>query len=172
MGKQAEETREQRQARQHTREERKKEALALLGVPWPEPTPKGAGCPTFQDQYKAALYQAVKSDAPYLNQLSKEMPVRMARPGQPLVQEETVENQLEDIQSSAASAQVKDKQEAETKGEQKASVTSEQEAGVDKPPKLSASAFVFRLRPRTLSWRKYICSRTARIGQGQEPWST
>ena len=43
-----------------------------------------------------------------VNQFSEEMPVGW-RPGQPLVQEETVENQLEDIQSFAASAQVKDK---------------------------------------------------------------
>ena len=54
VGKQAEETREQRQARQHAREERKKEALALLGLPWQEPTRKGAGRPTFKDQYRAA----------------------------------------------------------------------------------------------------------------------
>ena len=67
-----------------------------------------------------------------VNQLSKEMPVGWW-PGQPVVQEETARNQLEEIQSSAASSQVKDKQEAEIKGEQKANVTSEQEAGVDKP---------------------------------------
>ena len=45
------------------------------------------------------------------NQLSREMLVGW-RPAQPLVQEETIENQLEEIQSSAASAQVKEKQEA------------------------------------------------------------
>ena len=33
------------------------------------------------------------------------------------MQEETVDNQLEEIQSSAASAQVKDMQEAEIKGD-------------------------------------------------------
>ena len=63
VGKQAEETREQRQAQQRAREERKKEALELLGLPWPEPSRKGAGRPTFEDQYKTALYQAVKSEA-------------------------------------------------------------------------------------------------------------
>ena len=67
VGKQAEETREQRQAQQRDREERKKEASELLGLTWPEPPRKGAGRPTFEDQYKAALYQAVKSDAPYLD---------------------------------------------------------------------------------------------------------
>ena len=59
--------REQRQAQQRAREERKKEASELLGLTWPEPPRKGAGRPTFEDQHKAALYQAVKSDAPYLD---------------------------------------------------------------------------------------------------------
>ena len=85
VGQQAEETREQRQALQRAREERKKQALELLGLPWPEPTRKGAGRPTFEDQYRAALYQAVKSDAPFLDRISKEMPQGW-RPGQPLVQ--------------------------------------------------------------------------------------
>ena len=76
----------------------------------------------------------MKSDAPYPDRLSKEMPVGW-RPGQPLVQEETMENQLEEIQSSAASAQVREEQKAEVKEEQKAEVKSEQEAGVDGPPK-------------------------------------
>ena len=35
VGQQAEETREQRQAQQRAREERKKQALELLGLPWP-----------------------------------------------------------------------------------------------------------------------------------------
>ena len=39
----------------------------------------------------------------------KQRPRAKAWPGQPLVQEETGENQLEETQSSAASAQVKDK---------------------------------------------------------------
>ena len=41
--------------------------------------------PTFEDQYRNALYQAVKSDAPFLDRISKEMPQGW-RPGQPLVQ--------------------------------------------------------------------------------------
>ena len=52
VGQQAEETREQRQALQRAREERKKQALELLGLPWPEPTRKGAGRPTFEHQYR------------------------------------------------------------------------------------------------------------------------
>ena len=54
VGQQAEETREQHQALQRAREERKKQALELLGLPWPEPTRKGAGRPTFEHQYRAA----------------------------------------------------------------------------------------------------------------------
>ena len=41
--------------------------------------------PTCEDPYRAALYQAVKSDAPFLDRISKEMPQGW-RPGQPLVQ--------------------------------------------------------------------------------------
>ena len=80
VGKQVEETREARQERQRAREERKKVALELLGLPWPEHTCKGAGRPPFEDQYKAALYQAVRSDAPYFDRLSREMPGGLGSP--------------------------------------------------------------------------------------------
>ena len=55
VGQQAEETREQRQALQRAREERKKQALELLGLPWPEPTRKGSGSPACEDQYQYTL---------------------------------------------------------------------------------------------------------------------
>ena len=57
VGKQAEETREQRQAKQRAREDRKKESLEMLGLPWPEPTRKGAGRPTFEDRHRPPAFQ-------------------------------------------------------------------------------------------------------------------
>ena len=156
VGNQVEETREARQKQQRAREDRKKAALELLGLPWPEPTRKGAGRPTCKEQYNAALHRAVQSDAPYFDRLSKEMPV-VWRPGQPLVQEETMENQLAEIQESAASAQVKEEQTAEVK--------EEQEAGVGSPPQAK------RVCRRLPEEAKAFALEYIALQQGRKKWS-
>ena len=106
VGKQAEKTSEQRPARQHARKERKKEALALLGLPWPEPIRKGASRPTLKDQYQAASSQVWCSlPQPALQRNACRMAAWTT-----LGARRPCKISLRRLQSSAASAQVKDKE--------------------------------------------------------------
>ena len=98
----ASQTREQREAAEAERAAARKARADALGLAWPRVHKQRAGRPSWQQLWKAALYEAIATDRPFADDLTKEVPLWW-RPGLGLVR--TIDAVQEDMREAPAGKQ-------------------------------------------------------------------
>ena len=122
----ASQTREQREAAEAERAAARKARADALGLAWPRVHKQRAGRPSRQQLWEAALYEAIATDRPFADDLTKEVPLWW-RPGLGLVR--TIDAVQEDMREAPAGKQAVKQQAVNQEDKQEAT-----EEHCDAPP--------------------------------------